>query len=44
MTGTIIEDWTFIKMRDFEKLGYTLDWKDMGNGLYTVEIHKDINK
>lgn len=44
MTGTIIEDRTFIKMRDFEKLGYTLDWKDMGNNSYIVEIYKDINK
>lgn len=44
MTGTIIEDRTFIKMRDFEKLGYTLDWKDTGTGMYIVEIHKDINK
>ena len=44
MTGTIIEERTFIKMRDFEKLGYTLDWKDTGTGMYIVEIYKDINK
>ena len=44
MTGTIINDRTFIKMRDFEKLGYTLDWKDTGTGMYIVDIHKNINK
>ena len=30
--------------KNFEKLGYTLDWKDTGTGMYIVEIHKDINK
>lgn len=44
MTGTIINDRTFIKMRDFEKLGYTLDWKDTGTDMYIVDIHKNINK
>jgi len=26
MTGTIIDGHTYIKIRDFEKLGYTVDW------------------
>lgn len=37
MTGLLINDLTFVKLRDFEKLGYTVEWNPVS---MTATIHK----
>lgn len=40
MTGMIINDTTFIKVRDFEKLGLTVDWTPVSDSMFKATITK----